>query len=416
MTVPFLRSVFLAAVLTMAGRAAAQQAAQETIKFEFHGFVGGSVYSEDASLSSGGGAGAWHVNNGGDFGADKSNFGGDVRQTRLNFSLSGPQIFAGATPRAFAELDFFGNSGEGAFGDISITPRLRVAYAELKFAKSNTMVRAGQDHDLVLGIILPATVGHVAFPLSYNAGGVGWRRPNVAVYQTFAVTSAMKLELAGSVGKANWRSGGIPGTGSRDSTTGDFVPVDSTLVGLGVASGLPAFQARAKVMSKVFEAFVSGYFSRIDVNGQGTSGGANLDTTAVTAGGKVSQFGATLSAGGYYGKNLGPLAGNLLQWQPAAALANELDVNEYGGWAQAGYNITPTISAWALAGVSNPDDEDLAAASLTRTQNVTTSGMLRYQSKGYTTGLEYSHFQTKYTGPARTLKGNQLMLSAMYFF
>jgi hypothetical protein len=406
------RSVVFAAVLSMAGRAAAQDSG---IKFEFHGFVGGSVYSEDASLSSGGGAGAWHVNANGDFRADKANFGSDVRQTRLNFSLTGPQIFANATPRAFAELDFFGNSGEGAFGDISITPRLRVAYAELKFAKSNTMVRVGQDHDLILGIILPATVGHVAFPLSYNAGGVGWRRPNVAVYQTFAVTSATKVEFAGSVGKANWRSGGIPGTDANPATPA-FDPVDSRLVGLGVNSGLPAFQARAKVMNKMFEAFVSGYYSRFDLNGPGTGGGDHLDTTTATAGGKISQFGATLSAGGYYGKNLGPLAGNLLQWQPAAGVAEGLDVKEFGAWAQLGYNFTPTISAWALAGLSDPDDEDLIAAALTRTRNVTSSAMIRYQSKGYATGLEFSHFETKYTNLVDTQKGNQLMLSAMYFF
>jgi hypothetical protein len=395
----------------MAGSAAAQDSA---VKFEFHGFVGGSVYSEDAAMNSGGGAGAWFVTS--DPRGDKSVFGGDVRQTRLNFSLTGPQIFANATPRAFAELDFFGNTGEGPFGDISITPRLRVAYAELKFTKSNTMVRVGQDHDLILGIILPATVGHVAFPLSYNAGGVGWRRPNVAVYQTFALTPATKLEFSGSAGKANWQSAGIPGTGSVNST-GDFVPVNGALAGLGVASGMPAFQARAKVMNKAYEAFVAGYYSRIDVNGQGNVGGENLDTTAVTAGAKVSQFGAMLSAGGYYGKNLGPLAGNLLQWHSGAALANGFDVKEYGAWAQAGYNLTSTISAFALAGVSNPDDDDLIRASMTRKRNVTTSGMLRYQSKGYAAAFEYTHYRTSYTTVAAPLlKGNQAMLSGMYFF
>jgi hypothetical protein len=391
----------------MAGNASAQD-----VKLEFHGFVGGSVFTETAGLSSGGGSGAWHV--GSAPATDKAVSGGDVRQTRLNFSLTGPEIFAGATPRAFAEIDFFGNSGEGAFGDISITPRLRVAFAELKFA-TNTIVRAGQDHDLVLGIVLPSTVGHVAFPLSYNAGTVGWRRPGVGVYQTFPV-SEMKLEVAASVGKANWRSGGIPGTGSRDSVDGTFVPVDGSLAGLGAASGLPALQARAKLMGKSFEAFAAGFMSSIDVNGAGASGGASLDTTVITAGGKVSYLGATLAAAGYMGKNLGPLAGNLLQWQPTAALASEIDVNEIGAWAQLGYNVTPAISVWALAGLANPDDEDLAQAALTRSRNVTTSGMLRYQSKGYAAGLEYSHFETKYTNLADTQKGNQLMLSGMYFF
>jgi hypothetical protein len=380
-------------LLATAGGAAAQD-----VKFEFHGFVGGSVYTENAALSSGGGAAAWVVT--GEPTQDKGVFGGDVRQTRLNFSLTGPQVFEDATPRAFAEIDFFGGNTAGGFGDISIAPRLRIAFAELKLAKTGTMVRAGQDHDLILGIVLPATVGHVAFPLSYQAGSVGWRRPGLAVYQTLPVAD-MKVELAASVGRSGWS-----GATAAESA-------------LGMASGLPSFQGRAKLQGKIFEAFVAGHFNRIDVDGQGADGDAELDTTAVTAGGKVSYMGATLAGAGYMGKNLAPLAGNLLQWQPSAALldpSGPIDVNEVGAWAQLGYNITPTISAWALHGFANPDDEDLTKATLTRSRNSITSGMLRYQSKGYSAGLEYTMFRTSYTNVAEPLEGNQVMLSGMYFF
>jgi hypothetical protein len=380
-------------LLATAGGAAAQD-----VKFEFHGFVGGSVYTENAALSSGGGAAAWVVT--GEPTQDKGVFGGDVRQTRLNFSLTGPQVFEDATPRAFAEIDFFGGNTAGGFGDISIAPRLRIAFAELKLAKTGTMVRAGQDHDLILGIVLPATVGHVAFPLSYQAGSVGWRRPGLAVYQTLPV-GGMKVELAASVGRSGWS-----GATAAESA-------------LGMASGLPSFQGRVKLQGKIFEAFVAGHFNRIDVDGQGADGDAELDTTAVTAGGKVSYMGATLAGAGYMGKNLAPLAGNLLQWQPSAALldpAGPIDVNEIGAWAQLGYNITPTISAWALHGFANPDDEDLTKATLTRSRNSITSGMLRYQSKGYSAGLEYTMFRTSYTNVAEPLEGNQVMLSGMYFF
>jgi len=393
-TVSSLRSAVIATLLAVTGSASAQDA-----KFEFHGFVGGSVYTEDGAFNTNGGSAAWVVT--GEPTTDAGVFGGDVRQTRLNFSLTGPQIFEGATPRGFAEIDFFGGNSPGGFGDISIYPRLRVAYAELKLAKTNTMVRAGQDHDLVLGIVLPQTVGHVAFPLSYQAGTIGWRRPGLAVYQTVPVAN-MKLELAASIGRSGWSGA----TAAEER--------------LGVASGLPSFQGRAKLQGKTFEAFVAGHFSRIDVSGQGVGGSSTeLDTTAVTAGAKVTYMGATLAGAGYFGKNLGPLAGNLLQWQPTAALTGPngpVDINEVGGWAQAGYNITPQISAWLLAGFANPDDQDLADATLTRGRNVTTSGMLRYQAKGYSAGLEYTMFRTSYLGAADPLKANQLMLSGMYFF
>jgi hypothetical protein len=393
-TVPFLRSVVCAMLLATAGSAAAQD-----VKFEFHGFVGGSVYTEDGAFNNNGGSAAWVVTN--EPTTDEGVFGGDVRQTRLNFSLTGAQIFEGATPRAFAEIDFFGGNTAGGFGDISIAPRLRIAFAELKLAKTGTMIRAGQDHDLVLGIVLPATVGHVAFPLSYQAGTIGWRRPGVAVYQTVPLATDLKLEFAAALGRSGW-SGATPAQER-----------------LGQASGLPSFQARAKLQGKIFEAFVATHFSRIDVDDQGADGDAELDTMAVTAGGKVSAFGATLAGAGYAGKNLAPLAGNLLQWQPAAALTaagGPVDVSEIGAWAQAGYNFTPAISAWLLAGFANPSDEDLTEATLTRSRNVTTSALVRYQTKGYSAGLEYTMFRTSYTNSADPLKASQLMLSGMYFF
>ncbi len=404
MTVPFMRSVLCALLLATAGSAAAQD-----LKFEFHGFVGGSVYTEDATFNNGGGSGAWVVLSPTDTGGlgleapDTGVFGGDVRQTRLNFSLTGAPIFEGATPRGFAEIDFFGGNTAGGFGDISIAPRLRIAYAELKLAKTGTMVRVGQDHDLVLGIVLPATVGHVAFPLSYQAGTVGWRRPAIAAYQTVPLAQDLKLEVAASVGRSGWSG----------ATTAQER--------LGVASALPSFQLRTKVQGKVFEAFVAGHFSRIDVSGQGAidAEDGQLDTVAVTAGGKVSLFGATLAGAAYAGKNLAPLAGDLLQWQPAAALTlpgGPIDINEVGAWAQAGYNFTPAISAWFLAGFANPDDADLTDAALTRGRNVTMSGLVRYQTKGYSAGLEYTRFRTSYTNLEDPETAGQLMLSGMYFF
>jgi hypothetical protein len=394
-----LRYVVCAMFLSAAGSAVAQDAP----KFEFHGFVGGSVFQEsgDGPLSSGGGAGAWVVTApaGSPLTKDKDNFGGDVRQTRLNFSLTGAPIFEGATPRAFAEIDFFGGNTAGAFGDVSIAPRLRVAFAELKLANTGTMIRAGQDHDLVLGIILPQTVGHVAFPLSYQAGTVGWRRPGFAVYQTLPVAD-MKLEIAASVGRSQW-----------DATNA---------TASGAASGLPAFQGRLKVQAKLFEVFVAGLYHQTDINGVGASGSkTSIDTQVITAGAKASYMGATLQGAAYTGKNLGPIAGALVQVQPQAALTlpdGPANIDEVGAWAQLGYNITPTISAWALAGFANPDDEDLTKATLTRGRNSTVSGMLRYQSKGYAAGLEYTMFRTKYTNLENAQEANQVMLSGMYFF
>ena len=409
MTVPFLRSAVCATLLAIAGSAAAQAAAPEAPKFEFHGFVGGSLFTENAAMNSGGGQAAWFV--AAEPNVDKTVFGGDVRQTRLNFSLAGPQLWDGATAKGVVEVDFFGTTPAGALNDISLAPRMRLAFAELKLAKSGTTIRVGQDHDLILGIILPTTVGHVAFPLSYQDGTIGWRRPQIAAYQMIGVAD-MKLELALAIGRAAWNANSGPETG------------------FGPASGKPAFEGRVKLIGKVFEVFVAGHWSQIDTNGQGSDAAPDnsLDTTAITAGGKVSLMGFTLQGAGYSGKNLGPLAGNILQWQALASLTSAVrvpNVSEQGAWAQLGYTFGPW-SGWLLTGFANPNGEDIAdanavGANLTRDRNSVVSGLLRWQVKGYTAGLEYSQWQTRYmTAQAPTnnevLKGNQLMLSGMYFF
>lgn len=402
MTVRSLRFAVCAMVLAAAGTASAA----DEVKFEFHGFVGASLYSENAGLSSGGGQAAWWVSS--EPTTDKGVLGGDVRQSRLNFSLTGPQLWEGATARGFAEIDFFGGNTAGALGDISIAPRLRVGFAELKLAKSGTVIRVGQDHDLVLGLILPTTVGHVAYPLSYQSGTIGWRRPQIAAYQTFAVTPDYKLEVAAAVGRSGWTA----------ASAAEQV--------LGQASGMPSFEGRVKLQHKMFEAFAATHWSSIDVSGQGATApaGANdkASTTAFNVGAKVSYKGATLQGSAYTGKNLGPLAGNILQWQDTAhlLLPGGADVSEVGYWLQAGYAIPtmPELSVWALTGLANPDDADVVKAGLTRTRNQTSSLLVRYQNKGYTAGVEYSLFRTATTTtPAGDpLKGSQLMLSGMYFF
>ncbi len=400
MTVRFLRSAVCAMLLA----AATTAAAADEVKFEFHGFVGASLYSENAVMNSGGGQAAWFVAS--EPTVDKSILGGDVRQSRLNFTLTGPQLWDGAVARGFAEIDFFGTTPAGALNDISISPRLRGAFAELKLGKTGTVIRAGQDHDLVLGIILPTTVGHVAFPLSYQSGTIGWRRPQIAGYQTFGLGPAFKLEIALAIGRSGWNAS----TGGESS--------------LGTASGMPSFEGRVKLQHKIFEAFAATHWSQIDVNGQGvtTPAGANgtLDTTAFNVGAKASYFGATLQGSAYSGKNLGPLAGNILQWQPLAnlALPGGVDVNEVGYWLQAGYTIPvlPELSVWALTGLANPDDADLVRAGLTRSRNQTSSLLVRYQNKGYTAGIEYSMFRTSYTNLPEVQKAEQFMLSGMYFF
>ncbi|HTP27011.1 MAG TPA: hypothetical protein VMK12_15320 [Anaeromyxobacteraceae bacterium] len=408
MNVSIYRGLLCAVVLALAGRAAAEDQAQAPSKFRFelHGFVTASLYGQDANMAvNGGGQSALYVTK--QYPSDKLSLGGDVRQTRLNFSLAGPQILGGATPKGVVEVDFFGGDSGGVFGDTSVIPRLRLAYLELNWG-GNTIFRAGQDYQLVLGIV-PETVGHCAFSLAYTAGLLGWRYPGAEVFQIVPVGGS-KIELALQVQRGAWATSQTTVTTPSGTTT---IPNNAAL-DLGSASGVPQVEARAKLKSQAFEAFVAGHYSRVDTNGPGVPGGPQLDVMAGNGGAKIKVADFTLQGSGFYGKNLLPIFGESLATPSTEGIGT--DVVEYGGWGQAGYNLTSQLSAWAMVGISHLNYADAAAAGIDRVRNIVGSGMLRYATGGFAVAMEYAHWFTTYRSFSTVQEGNQLMASAAYNF
>lgn len=425
-----MRLRLLAIAMLLSWSAAAHAADSDNqYTFAFHGFVGGSLYGQDAHLGPSPGAQPMWVDK--TLSQDKLSLGGDIRQTRLNFSLAGPKVLGGATPKAVVEIDFFGGNSSGGFGDVSVFPRMREAYAEL--AWDNTTIQVGQQYSLVLGVstvstpFLPASVGHIAFPVTYAAGTIGWRYPGIYMYERIPVGSETKLELALEVARSAWANPANPA-----EVVGSSVNFFSDTPGLGEASGLPQIEARAMLANKMFQGFVTGHWSSVDPTGDGvspiagaactpgtlksqSSGCGNVETMAVN-GGLRGIFGPlTIQGAGYVGQNTAPLLGEIVQFQN---LANG-DVKEWGAWGQAGYNFTPELSLWGLIGTERLDTGDAARAfagnANARWQNTSSQGMLQYAEKGYKVGLEFTHWLTRTLGNGN-LNGNQLMASAFYFF
>lgn len=401
--------------------------------FALHGFVSMSAYQQDAVFGLSEGQQALFVS--AEPATDKNALGFDVRQSRFNLSLKGPAVLGGATPSGVLEFDFFQGFGAGAFGDVSLLNRMRLAYSELNWG--NHRLAFGQMNDLVFAMA-PVSLAHIAFPLGYGTGNIGWRRPGVFGFHSFG-TPDLKVELAWEVGRSQW----------NDAATGIGANAPNTPAGvsLGEASSLPATEARLTVSSgTLFSAFAAGHWNRVDLNGAGFSGGVgSLDVLAVNAGGKLALGPLTVAATGFTGKNTGPLLGNLVQLQAGGAsgagtgagapAATKKDVSSWGGWAQAGLNVTKELSAWAFYGLQKVNEDDAKAASLlvpaaataqfTRLENQTTDLMLQYRDGGYALGLEWIHMKTKtaayaagtnvFTG-SKDLSGNEYMASANYFF
>ena len=422
------RTVVCAVIAALAATAMAEEA-KPGPKFEFHGFIGGSLWSQDAVFN-GYGQQVFFVNK--QPNSDKLLFGGDARQTRLNFSLAGPTVFGGAIPKGVVELDFFSALTNATLvtavgppatttttGPVAVTPRLRLSYAELNWGA--TIVRVGQDNDLVLGSFAPTSVGHIPQSYGYGSGYVGTRHLQAEVFHTVPAGD-MRAEFAFQV---------------QSQLGGQADPFSAGGLTTAEASGIPSFEARFRLVKpKLLDVYVAGHWQQFDRNGEDNTLGSaprgdKQYTTDGTVGAKLTAGPLTLQGQGYVGKNLGN--GAMTGGVGNAVAQTQGDFHELGGWVQAGFNLTPEFSAWAYVGTERAYNFNDAIATLganVRLANTTFAGMLRYMDGGYAIGLEYLHMVTRYGSPQATalvakngvltrqsrLDGNQLMLSGYYFF
>jgi hypothetical protein len=416
------RSAVCAVLAALAATAMAAEEAKPGPKFEFHGFVGASLFAQDAIFNNSGQQ-IFFVTRTPN--TDRLLFGGDARQTRLNWSLAGSKIFGGATPKAVAEIDFFGTAGISA---TNVTPRLRLSYGELNWG--DTIFRAGQFNMLLLGTFGATSVGHIPQSYAYNAGYLGGRTIGLEGTHSHSVGD-MKVE------------GSLQVLRPSQGNLGSDVPSGLTFA---ESSGTPALEARLRLVKpKLLDVYLVGHWNQVDRNGIDNNKAVpaalgDTQTTVVgSAGVKVTVGPLTVQGQGYAGKNLADFTASLGQF----VRTQDGDLHEWGAWGQLGYNITPEFSAWAFLGTCHPnykEVEDLANAGAFNTaatglpsnsranaklQNVTTAAMLRYMEGGYALALEYVHMRTKYLVPQGTsaarspegvLNGNQLMFSGMYFF
>jgi hypothetical protein len=186
--------------------------------------------------------------------------------------------------------------------------------------------------------------------------------------------------------------------------------------------------------------FTTGHWQRIDRSGVGNPTaaaaptfppGKDIDTVALNVGGKAMFGPLQVAATGFTGKNLAPLVGNFLQFQPN----NIGDIHGMGGWVQAGFNFTKQISLWGFIGTEKPNEAEAIAARQARLSNVTGVGMLQYRdstkvggvNSDYAFGFEWVHMKTRTrvyaAAPSNAalansgdLTGNQYLMSANYFF
>ena len=363
------------------------------------GFISATLFAQDQTFAFGNGQNAeWPAPP--EFTRDRWTQSGDLRNTRLTLAFNGPKISGDWRLAALLETDFFGgNNGTGAFADQQQVPRLRFGYADI--TNGRTTIRIGQFWAPLFGNV-PVSNTHIAFPLGYGSGMVGWRYPGIFLYQVLTPKSApVSAEMQLAVMRGNWDNS--PGSNVNSVSQGN--------------AGTPQYEARFNLGGKAGEGtwgfYVVGHYDQKDLSGPNASTPGDKLTGSVVELGARFQLGGLLIHGNVYkGQNAG---------QQFAALTQFGKIKSAGGWFQVGYDFTKNWGLFAFYALDDPKDSDVRraiAGNAGRLKNEIYNGMLRWRTGPYSLGLEWFHADLTTVLGSGTVKskGTQIALSALYNF
>jgi hypothetical protein len=368
----------------------------------FHGFIDATAFSQTRSFTYGNGQNA-------EFpvpGSGGSLSGVDVRNTRFLFDLTGAKIAGDWVGGAHLEMDFFGgNNGTGPYSQEQPLPRLRQAYMVLENPLTGSRIQIGQMWDLMFPLDnLPESLSHIAFPLGYGTGLIGWRFPGVIYSQ----------ELNHGTDGPLWRLdlGGFNGTWNGPGNEVNYVSA-------GNAGFRPQVEARLHVeQEKEWMLFLAAHYSQINLSGVGgtepTPIRRQFSSEAVEIGGQWTPGPWVFKSVIYDGRGIGEIFGDLSQFG---------DIKDKGGYVSAGYKFTQHWSTNVFYGVSKPSANDviewLNNGSTGLLKNHQVAANLEYGVGSYSFALEWIHaiLNTTTNGDNRlSTGGNQVNVSAMYKF
>lgn len=429
--------------------------------FVLKGLVSGSIFLQDVPAAAQGGALTFGAVNLTD---DKWFLGGDVRQTRLTFNIRGPEVLGGAIPLGVVEMDlggynyqFLASNGltaqvnrytgatdmmTGALAstsvavpfnvatneprfDESLVPRTRLAYVELNWSNSQNVLRVGQFHNLLLGMI-PGSASHIATPLGYGAGQLGWRSPGITFLHRFKLSAESNLDIGIQINRNSWRDE-LPNCSQNFSPSQPSAPTDNTQapqanclpygISAGEASMLPQIEARIMAFGGMaamplpfylptkWQAFVTVHYDKKDLSGVGRQTSAtqiaagyrdSMDTFVVQGGFKLQLGPVLLAVNGWWGKNAGNVFGHIFQMQDIW----RRDISGFGGWGQLGFALSKNFSVWAFGGIDKPNADEIIKAfgvvgTVGRLQNIQLVGQLLYTDGPIQIGLEFIMVMTQ---------------------
>jgi len=313
-----------------------------------------------------------------------------ARQSRLGLRVTGASV-GSAKVAAVIEGDFFGGYPAVGIGDNMGVFRLRLANARLDWARGSLVV--GQDW-MIFAPLNPQSLSSAGIPL-FAAGGNLWAR----LPQVRGEWKTKKVLLQGGI---------------LAPQTGDFNSAFFYQPGSGALSETPFVQGRAALTLANFAgskkvATIGGSVhwgqARVltPVDRTLDSNGIALDFV-LPLGTKV-----TVQGEAFTGSNLGGFQGGVFQGLVIdGAIAGPggtpvLDgpraLDTAGGWVQALFAATPTLTIHAGFGTDDPDDADLFTVTRRESRLENTAISFGFQHKAsaqISWGVEYRRLDTKY--------------------
>lgn len=379
------------------------------VSLALHGFINASAFTQNKAYTYGNGANSeFPIPAGAANRADGRLSGVDVRNTRFWLDFTGAQFNEAWAGSGRIEMDFFGGfNGTGSYAGSQPELRMRQAYFDISNVNTGTTFRVGQMWDLIFPLdYLPTSLSHIAFPLGYGSGVIGWRHPGAIWMQDLNPGSqGVKWRFDMAVLQGSWNGPGATATTNYQTA--------------GNAGFRPQVEARLTAKGATWQVFTAAHYSKIALHGVDgtvvTPIKSDLKSTAVEVGGMWTPGKFILKSVLYTGNAIGEIFGNLSQFG---------DIEEKGGFLQAGYKFTPHWSAYAFASMSKPNEGDVV-----RWRAAGTPGLLKNRQKAasvqYTTGpfdfsVEWIHANldsTTANGLERQkTAGNEFTLNGSYKF
>ncbi len=295
-----------------------------------------------------------------------------VNQTRLGMKITGPDDDQVKTS-GLVEVDFYGNYAAENKAKI----QLRHAYLRVDWPHDKFAILAGQTSD-VMSPLNPYTLNYTVL---WDAGNIGYRRPQMRLTKCFALDSDVGLQLEAAVARNIGRS--------------DLTGSES-----GEDAGFPCFQGRTSLTFPWFgptptTVGVSGHWAQeeYDITAAGKhkdfdSWSVNLDMTQ-----PINEQ-LAIKAELFTGENLNTYFGGIGQGVNTTTLK---EIGSKGGW------VAASLGPWGKwqfnigAGIDDVDAGDVNAGD--RTLNRAVFGNVIYSiNDNVQIGFELSQWHTRRKG------------------